>query len=475
MTAIAAEPADRPRSGGAARIGGQVLVRRLGWIAACSSLAAILLALLGFADIVAEATAWPVALLLIALAAFGGVAALAAHRAQATLLGRLDLFGQALEASPDAQLVLAPDQSIAYANAALHGLFPNLVTAPLAAIAERLDTGGRSQEEFQRLLAHVAAGRHAVAALSIREPGDVSGWFNVSVHPLAGRPGYSFWRLQDITARHEMEEVIRDEQNKLVDFLDNAPIGFYSVDGNGRFLFINETLAQWLGGASDEIVHSGARLQDFLDGGSNDGTAHAPFDPAGGDPHGGELVLKGRQGRIIHASISQTVVQVGDDLRTRSVVRDLTPEREWEEALRLSRQRFQRFFANAPVGIALLDHEGRLDEANRALGELFDSSPEELIGEKLIEYFHEQDREAIAAKLAEAAEGRTPLGAVEVRLKRGRTAALFVSQLDAGNAADGGLILHFIDTTEQKNLEVQFAQSQKMQAIGQLAGGVAHD
>jgi two-component system cell cycle sensor histidine kinase/response regulator CckA len=458
------------------RIGGQVLVRRLGWVAAGSTLAALILALLGFADIVAGPTAWPVAILFIALAALGAVAALAAHRAQSTLLGRLDLFGQALEASPDAQLVLAPDQSVAYANAALHGLFPNLATPPLAAIAERLESNGRSREEFQRLLAHVAAGRHAVAALAIREPGDVSGWFNVSVHPLAGRPGYSLWRLQDITARHEMEEVIRDEQNKLVDFLDNAPIGFYSVDGGGRFLFINETLAQWLGGAPDEIIHSGARLQDFLAADApQDAPAHAPFDPAAGGPQGGELVLKGRQGRIIYASISQTVVQAGDDLRTRSVVRDLTPEREWEEALRLSRQRFQRFFANAPVGIALLDRDGRLDEANRALGELLDSSPQELIGEKLVEYLHEDDRGAITAKLAEAASGKVLLAAVEVRLKRSRTAALFVSRLDAGDAGAGGLILHFIDTTEQKNLEIQFAQSQKMQAIGQLAGGVAHD
>jgi two-component system cell cycle sensor histidine kinase/response regulator CckA len=159
------------------------------------------------------------------------------------------------------------------------------------------------------------------------------------------------------------------------------------------------------------------------------------------------------------------------------VVRDLTPEREWEEALRLSRQRFQRFFANAPVGIALIDSEGRLDEANRALGELFDSSPQELIGEKLMEFIHEDDRGAIVAKLVEAAEGKTLLASVEVRLKRARerTAALFVSRLDAGDGGDGGLILHFIDTTEQKNLEIQFAQSQKMQAIGQLAGGVAHD
>ncbi len=478
MTALGIERRDNPIPTALIEDNDQAWVGRLARLAVICALAAGTIGVLGIAHVVTGTAIWPSAILFIVLAGLAAAAAGAAHRAQTVLLERLDLFSQALEASSDAQLILAADERVAYANSTFQTLFPDLATPPLEAIAARLDGGAQPRDEFDRLLTHARAGRHAMAALPVREPGEASGWFTVSVHPLAGRSGYSFWRLQDITARHEMEEVIRDEQNKLVDFLDNAPIGFYSVDGKGRFLFINETLAQWLGGSPEEIVRGGARLQDFINGEVvPDVPPHAPFDQASGGPQAGELVLKGRQGRIIYASISQSIVQAGEGLRTRSVVRDLTPEREWEEALRLSRQRFQRFFANAPVGIALLDRDGRLDEANRALGALFDSSPQALIGEKLIDFVSEEDRATIAAKLAEVMSGRILTAPVELRLKRARekTAAVFVSRLDAADSGDGGIILHFIDATEQKNLEVQFAQSQKMQAVGQLAGGVAHD
>src|SRR5437870_3220997 len=145
------------------------------------------------------------------------------------------------------------------------------------------------------------------------------------------------------------------DRDQLFDILDNAPIGFYSVDVNGRFRFVNQTLARWLGSAPSEIMAGGARLHDFLACPPSPGASPVtPFAAQDAGIERGEVVLKTREGGVIPAWIGQNVVGSGAELHTRSVVCDLTPARKWKAALRSS-QRFERCFANAPVGIALLD------------------------------------------------------------------------------------------------------------------------
>jgi two-component system cell cycle sensor histidine kinase/response regulator CckA len=143
-----------------------------------------------------------------------------------------------------------------------------------------------------------------------------------------------------------------------------------------------------------------------------------------------------------------------------------------------SLEHFRRLFTDAPIGIALVDGAGRFVEANRAVGELFGATAAALVGRQLTDLLAESERDGVAARLGDAMAAATDSGPIEIRIEQPQECrmVLFANRLTGemlGGA--GALALHFIDVTEQKNLEIQFAQSQKMQAVGRLAGGVAHD
>jgi len=134
-------------------------------------------------------------------------------------------------------------------------------------------------------------------------------------------------------------------------------------------------------------------------------------------------------------------------------------------------------FEDLPLAVARLSGEGRLEEANRHARELLGlpARPEGPLEMRLAELLEGPGRPVqdwLSDAMAGIAENRPQV----LRLRsRDRDVYLQVTLRRVAEDGRPGLLAVFNDATELKSLEAQIVQSQKMQAIGQLAGGVAHD
>ncbi|HRQ61503.1 MAG TPA: response regulator, partial [Alphaproteobacteria bacterium] len=195
----------------------------------------------------------------------------------------------------------------------------------------------------------------------------------------------------------------------------------------------------------------------------------------GGARQVAEVKMKGPAGRTFQAAINQVVVQESDGrVRTRGVVNDLTSEREMRRALEDSEHRFQRFFEEAPLGIALINTAGVIEDCNAQFAAILGLEPSDIEGRHFEHFIAQPSREDVLKTVSRIGEGQEISGPMEITLK-GKDRIVETQMHARRFGASGSVVLHFIDLTQQKALEAQFVQSQKMQAIGQLAGGVAHD
>ena len=282
---------------------------------------------------------------------------------------------------------------------------------------------------------------------------------------------------RDVTERTRVEEALRESESLYQATFNEAPIGIAQTGLDGQFVKVNRRFCEMLDYTPEELLRWNFRDVTFSE-------------DIGRDQ---ESIRKLLAGELQHDRIEKRYVRKDGKIvwvsRTASlrrdasgrpehflvVVEDITERRQAEERLAAEKQFFDTAIDALPGVFYLFDREGRLLRWNRNLERVAGYSPAEIAAMHPREFFADEERQLIEQKIGEVLQNGEATVEACLVCKDGRRLPYFFTGARTLRDQTPCVIGMGVDLSERKKLEAQFLRAQRLESIGTLASGIAHD